>query len=86
MRRVKKLNHTYIWSIDFFTKIQKQLNGEKIIFSTNSTKTIINKQEKRGEKEMQFIPNTTYKNEFKINSIPKCNTKLPDFRKLLEKI
>lgn len=33
---------------------------------------------------MQFIPHTIYKNELKANSIPKCDIKLPDFRKLLE--
>lgn len=33
---------------------------------------------------MQFISHTIYKNEFKMNSIPKYDIKLLAFRKLLE--
>lgn len=51
----------HIWSLDNWTKIQEQLNGENIIFSTNYAGTIENTYEKQNQKP-QSIFHTIYRN------------------------
>lgn len=59
----------HIWPVDNQTKIQKQLNGENMVFSTNCAGAIENLYEKQ---KPQSIPHAVYRNQHKTDHRPKC--------------
>ena len=49
-KRESRNNHTYIWTAYFSTKVQKQFNGGKADFTTNTGEKLDNYRQE-GERE-----------------------------------
>lgn len=66
-----------LWSIDFFTRISKQLNGAKIVFSRNSARTTdIHMQKKEADPHLAPYPkiNSLCNPNIKMDYISKCKS------------